>query len=157
MKKLYAALATAALSFVAAPALTTSAEAHQRGDVCRYQSIDRNGNVRTSSDYCHHLPSKYRQAVRPGFTLYFDFADGFYLDRQPRRVRGNRQDLVCLVTFFKRSQVAGGADANVQRAEVLPRRQAERLDGPNDRQRIFDYGSNRQTRQTCRYLDRLNR
>ena len=157
MNKLYTAVAAAVLAIGAAPAMTTTAEAHQRGDVCRYQSIDRNGNVRTSTDYCHHLPSQYRQAPRTGFTLYFDFADGFYVDRQPRRVRGDRQEQVCLVTFFKRSQVAGGADANVQRAQILPRRQAERLDGPNDRQRIFDYGSDRKTRQTCRYLDRLNR
>jgi hypothetical protein len=33
---------------------------------------------------------------------------------------------------------------------------AQRMDGPNDRQRVFDYGSNQQTRETCRYLDRLN-
>jgi len=68
----------------------------------------------------------------------------------------NRPELVCLVTFFKRNQVAGGADVNVQRTQTLPRRVAEWRDGPHDRMRIFDYGSNRQTRETCRYLNRIN-
>ena len=50
----------------------------------------------------------------------------------------------------------GYADANVQRARVMSRAEAERRDGPNDRQAIFDYGTNRQTRETCNYLDQLN-
>ena len=66
------------------------------------------------------------------------------------------QNQVCLVTFFKRSQVNAGADVNVQRARLLPNRQAQRMDGPNDRNRIFDYGTNRQTAQTCRYLNNIN-
>ena len=70
--------------------------------------------------------------------------------------QGNRQEQVCLVTFFKRSQVSGGADVNVQRAQILPRRVAAQRDRPNDRKRIFDYGSNRQTRETCRYLNQIN-
>ena len=94
---------------------------------------------------------------RPGFNLYFSPGAGYYFDDQPRVRRiGNRQQQVCLVTFFKRSQVSAGADATVQRAQLLPRRVAERLDRPNDRRRIFVYGNDRKTRQTCRYLDRLN-
>lgn len=69
---------------------------------------------------------------------------------------GDSQELVCLVTFFSRDQVAGGADADVERARVLPRQVAERRDRPNDRRRIFDYGTNQQTRETCRYLNSIN-
>lgn len=92
----------------------------------------------------------------------FGFGNGMfgYNDRYNDRYMGgygrNRGDLVCLVTFFHREDVAAGRDADVQRAEVLPRRVAQRLDRPNDRRAIFDYGSNRQTIRTCRYLDRLN-
>ena len=91
---------------------------------------------------------------RPNVSFSFSFGrgNGFSFGRG----RGDGRDLVCLVTFYKRSQVEAGADVNVQRAQVLPRRQAERMDGPNDRQAIFDYGTNQQTRETCRYLDRLN-
>jgi len=64
--------------------------------------------------------------------------------------------MVCLVTFFKRSQVNAGADVTVRRAQLLPLRAARRLDGPNDRNRIFDYGTNRQNRDTCRYLNNIN-
>ena len=84
----------------------------------------------------------------------YDRNYGWY--QQNRRANYGNQNQVCLVTFFKRSQVDGGADANVQRARLLPRRQAMRFDGPNDRNRIFDYGSNRQTAQTCRYLNNIN-
>lgn len=69
---------------------------------------------------------------------------------------GPREELVCLVTFFERDDVAAGRDADVERARVLPRSEAERRDGPNDRQAIFDYGTDRQTRETCEYLDNLN-
>lgn len=69
---------------------------------------------------------------------------------------GGRGDLVCLVTFFSREDLRAGLDGDVQRAQLLPRRVAERRDGPNDRRAIFDYGSERQTIRTCRYLDRLN-
>ncbi len=96
-----------------------------------------------------------RSTTSPSVSLSFSFGrgNGFSMDSgRP----GNQQELVCLVTFFERSQVAGGADADVQRARVLTRREAERRDGPNDRQAIFDYGTNRQTRETCEYLDRLN-
>lgn len=67
-----------------------------------------------------------------------------------------REELVCLVTFFDAGDVAAGADADVERARVLLRSEAERRDGPNDRQAIFDYGTDRQTRETCEYLDNLN-
>ncbi|MEQ1768997.1 MAG: SH3 domain-containing protein [Devosia sp.] len=73
----------------------------------------------------------------------------------PGGMNGN-QNLVCLVTFFQASQVQAGADADVQSARVMTRAQAERLDRPNDRRAIFDYGSNRQTRDTCEYLNDLN-
>ncbi len=53
------------------------------------------------------------------------------------------------VTFYNRGDVAGGADADVQRAQVMSRAEAERRDRPNDRQAIYDYGTNQQTRQTC--------
>ncbi len=76
--------------------------------------------------------------------------------RANNRWNSRGQNEVCLVTFFKRSQVSGGADVNVQRARVLPERAARRMDRPNDRNRIFDYGTNRQTRQTCRYLNNIN-
>jgi hypothetical protein len=69
---------------------------------------------------------------------------------------GSREELVCLVTFFQPEDVAAGRDADVQRARLLPRSEAERRDGPNDRQAIFDYGTDRQTRETCQYLDNLN-
>jgi uncharacterized protein YraI len=80
------------------------------------------------------------------------FGDGFRM----RDGRRSDRDLVCLVTFYRRGQVEAGADADVRRADLLPAREAERLDRPNDRRRIFDYGSNRENRETCRYLDRLN-
>ena len=69
---------------------------------------------------------------------------------------GPREELVCLVTFFDASQVEAGADANVESARVLPKSVAERLDRPGDRRGIFDYGTDRQTTETCEYLDRLN-
>jgi hypothetical protein len=148
------ALAAIMTAVVSPALLATSAEAHQQGPVCRYQEIDRDGDVRNVSRYCHHLPGQYQQQPQSGLTLYFDLSDGWYFDSRPRR--GYRQEQVCLVTFFKRSQVEAGADKNVQRAVVLPRRVAERRDGPHDRNRIFDYGSNRETRETCRYLNNIN-
>jgi hypothetical protein len=66
------------------------------------------------------------------------------------------EKLVCLVTFFDASQVAAGADANVESARVLPKSVAEAQDRPNDRRGIFDYGSDQQTISTCNYLDQLN-
>lgn len=67
-----------------------------------------------------------------------------------------REELVCLVTFFDEGDVAAGADADVESARVLPRSEAEARDRPNDRRGIFDYGTDRQTRETCEYLDNLN-
>lgn len=66
------------------------------------------------------------------------------------------EEKVCLVTFFKASQVSAGADANVESARVLPRSVAEAMDQPNDRRAIFDYGTDAQTISTCNYLDQLN-
>ena len=66
------------------------------------------------------------------------------------------EEKVCLVTFFNASQVAAGADADVQSAKVLPRSVAEAMDQPNDRRAIFDYGTDAQTISTCNYLDQLN-
>jgi uncharacterized protein YraI len=107
---------------------------------------------------CRYLTPRDGRAsvqVRPNVSFSFSFGrgDGFSIGVPPR---GGQQDLVCLVTFFQRDQVAAGRDVDVQRARVMPRRMAERLDRPNDRQAIFDYGTNRQTRETCEYLDRLN-
>lgn len=96
-----------------------------------------------------------RPAVRPNVSFSFSFGrgNGFSIGRP---VQGGSRDLVCLVTFFDRSQVEAGRDADVQRARVMTRAQAERIDRPNDRNGIFDYGTNQQTRETCNYLDRLN-
>jgi len=69
---------------------------------------------------------------------------------------GGRKNFVCLVTFFRRDQVNAGADADVQRAQILPRRIAQRYVRANGRNRIFVYGSNQKTRETCRYLNGLN-
>ena len=79
-----------------------------------------------------------------------------YLAGLNNQEQGNRQELVCLVTFFSREQVRGGADADVEKARVLPRSVAENMDGPNDRNRIFVYGDNQKTRETCRYLNNLD-
>ena len=101
-----------------------------------------------------------RQAPRqrdanPGISFSFSFGrgNGFSFGTPPS---GSRRDLVCLVTFENRSQVAAGRDADVVRARVMSRSEAERRDRPNDRQGIFDYGTNQQTRETCQYLNRLN-
>jgi hypothetical protein len=88
-----------------------------------------------------------------GFSFSFGRGNGFSIQLPPR---GGRRDLVCLVTFFQRDQVAAGRDRDVQRARVMTRSEAEARDTPNDRQAIFDYGTNRQTRETCQYLDNLN-
>ena len=79
-----------------------------------------------------------------------------YLNNLNNRDQGDTQERVCLVTFFSRDQVNDGADANVERARLLPRSVAERMDGPDDRNRIFVYGSNQKTDETCRYLNGIN-
>lgn len=94
-----------------------------------------------------------RRSPNVTFSFSFGRGDGFSIGTPPR---GSNRDLVCLVTFYNRADVAGGADADVQRAQVMSRAEAERRDGPNDRQAIFDYGTNKQTRETCNYLDNLN-
>ena len=106
-------LATAAVLLLVAPALTTKADAHRHGALCRYLSIDSNGYARPKVTYCHHLPARYqRRPPRPSFSLYFGPGGFYYGDRQFPGA-GQGQNLVCLVTFFDRSQVAAGADANV--------------------------------------------
>lgn len=62
-------------------------------------------------------------------------------------------ELVCLVTFNRRADLKAGRDRDVASAELLWMRDAERYDGPNDRNVIYDYGSDRQTAQTCRRLN----
>jgi hypothetical protein len=69
---------------------------------------------------------------------------------------GTREKLVCYVTFFDASQVAAGADADVESARVLRQSQAQAIDKPNDRSAIFDYGTNQQTIATCNALDQQN-
>ena len=149
-----ASFAAAAMLLVA-PMLTTTADAHKRGPLCRYKAIDSYGHVRTKVTRCHHLPKRYQLRPRPGFYLYFG-PGGYYFGNGSQSNGGQGQELACLVTFFDRSQVSAGADANVERAQVLPRFVAEQRDGPNDRNRVFSYGSNQKTRDTCRYLDDLN-
>ncbi len=94
-----------------------------------------------------------RSAPNISFSFSFGRGNGFSIGTP---TRGSTRDLVCLVTFNNRGDVAGGADSDVQRAQVMSRAEAERRDRPNDRQAIFDYGTNSQTRNTCNYLDRLN-
>ena len=149
-------LASATLLLLAVPSLSTTADAHKRGALCRYLAEDSNGHVRPKVTSCHHLPSRYqRPPPQPSFTLYFGNGRFYYGDRiQPGA--GPGQDSVCLVTFFDRSQVSAGADANVEQAHLLPRSAAERRVASNDRNRIFEYGSAQKTRDTCRNLAGLN-
>jgi hypothetical protein len=102
-------------------------------------------------DYGNDRPV--RSSPNISFSFSFGRGNGFSIGTPPR---GSNRDLVCLVTFNNRGDVAGGADADVQRAQVMSRAEAERRDRPNDRQAIFDYGTNQQTRETCNYLNRLN-
>ena len=97
-----------------------------------------------------------RVVVRRAPSVSFSFSFGRGNGYSTGGPRGGQQDLVCLVRFQSPDQVAGGADADVQSAQVVTRSQAERIDGPNDRFGILDYGTNQQTRETCRYLDNLN-
>lgn len=110
---------------------------------CRYLTEGRGGNI----------------TVRPAPGLSFSFSfgrgDGFSV-RPPRDRDGSSRDPVCLVTFFRASQVEGGADADVQRARVLPRAQAEALAARDSRSAVFEYGTPQQTRETCDYLDNVN-
>ena len=94
-----------------------------------------------------------RSSPSVSFSFSFGRGNGFSMGGPPR---GSNRDLVCLVTFENAGQVAGGADADVVRAQVMSRSQAERIDRPNDRRGIFDYGTNQQTRSTCEYLNNLN-
>ena len=157
MRKMIIALVAMGAAVLTSPFLVSAASAHPVGEKCYYQRIDDEGVVRNRWDRCHHIPTRFRDRPHAGFSLFFGLGDGWYYDNRPRNY-GNAygQDQVCLVTFFKRSQVAAGADVNVQRARVMTNRQAQRIDGPNDRHRIFDYGTNRKTRQTCRYLNNIN-
>ena len=149
-------LATVIALTLGAASLTTTADAHKRGPVCRYLTVDSNGYARPKLTYCHHLPVRFRRAPpRPSFTLYFG-SGGFYYGDRISQGGGQGQNLVCLVTFFDRSQVAAGADANVEQARLLPRPAAEARVAANNRNRIFEYGSAQKTRSTCNYLDGLN-
>jgi hypothetical protein len=94
-----------------------------------------------------------RRSPNVTFSFSFGRGNGFSMGGPPR---GSNRDLVCLVTFENRSQVAGGADADVVSARTMSRSQAEAIDRPNDRRAIYDYGTNSQTRDTCDYLDDLN-
>ncbi len=153
--KLISIAATVAVLFTS-PFLNTSAEAHRRGSLCRYQAVDSFGHIRKRVTYCHHLPSRFQKRAQLGFTLFFGPGGFYFGDRYRQGNGGGGEQLVCLVTFFERGQVSGGADADVEQARTLPRSEAERRDRPNDRNRIFTYGNNKKTRQTCNYLDQLN-
>jgi hypothetical protein len=83
-------------------------------------------------------------------TVRFGFADRFM------RPSGRPNELVCLVTFMRADDVDASRDADVQRAQILPRQVAGLYDRANDRRAIFDYGTNRETVRTCRSLDRRN-
>lgn len=156
MKKSSLIMAAATAALFSAPLFASTASAHAVGERCYYQRVDEDGFVRSTSQRCHHIPSRFRHGGHSGFSLFFDLGGGgWYYDHAPRRW-AHGQNLVCLVTFFRRSDVAGGADVNVQRARLMSRAAANRIDGPNDRHRIFDYGTNQQTRRTCRYLNNIN-
>jgi hypothetical protein len=150
-----AGVVAAALISLATPLMSTTVEAHPRGPLCQFQSVDSNGYVRNRVKYCHHLPPQFRQRPQPGFTLYFG-SGGFYFGDRSGQRNGRGRDSVCLVTFFDRNQVSGGADADVERAQLLPRQVAERRVRQSDRSRIFEYGSSQKTRETCHYLANLN-
>lgn len=99
---------------------------------------------------CTGLVDRVQRIYRSGngsFTLSFNFGT---IPTAPK------EELVCLVTFFERGQVAAGADADVESAQILPRSVAQSRNGPNDRREVFDYGTDQQTINTCSYLDRLN-
>lgn len=153
LSKLIGIAATAATLF-SLPLLSTSAEAHRNGPLCRYNAVDSQGYLKSKLTRCHHLPKRFQRRPQLGFTLYFG-PNGFYFSDRRRRDNYNEQQ-VCFVTFFERGQVSGGADADVEQARLLPRSVAERRDRPNDRNRIFTYGSRQKTRQTCDYLDNLD-
>jgi hypothetical protein len=107
-----------------------------------------------SNEFADDYPSSRRMRPNISFSIIIGGGGGFR--GGDGGGGGQREELVCLVTFFERDDVAAGRDADVERARVLPRSEAERRDGPNDRQAIFDYGTDRQTRETCEYLDNLN-
>lgn len=87
------------------------------------------------------------------FDFYLNF-DGDYLPPTPPAPP--REKIVCLVTFFDASDVAAGNDDDVESAELMRQSEAEAIDRPRDRRAIFDYGSDRETRQTCEYLNSIN-
>lgn len=107
----------------------------------------------SNADYYSDDEPTVRSSPRISFSFSFGRGNGFSIGNPPR---GNSRDLVCLVTFENRGQVAGGADADVVSAQVMTRARAEAIDRPNDRRAIYDYGTNQQTRDTCRYLNNLN-
>lgn len=102
--------------------------------------------IDTCSGFVDHV-----QRVRRLYDGSFDFYLDFEGDYPPPR-----EEVVCLVTFFDESDVARGADEDVESAEVMGTIEAESLDRPYDRRAIFDYGSDRETRQTCDYLNSIN-
>lgn len=97
----------------------------------------------------------YNQQIAPDY-VYTENHGWYRPDVQSAYYPGGRQNLVCLVTFFRPDQVAGGADADVQHAQILPRRIAQRYVTHSARNRIFTYGNTQQTRATCRYLNGLH-
>ena len=158
-----AAQATASVNVRSGPSTSYSAvDVLSRGETVAVRECRSNGwcyithpgpDGWVSGRYLADDPIVRRPSPSVSFSFSFGRGDGFSVGRP---VQGGSRDLVCLVTFFNPDQVAAGRDADVQRARVLPRAEAERRDEPNDRQGIFDYGTNEQTRDTCRYLDGLN-
>jgi hypothetical protein len=101
-------------------------------------------------DTCSGFVDNVRRIRRDGdgsFEFYLNF-DG---DNLPPR-----EDLVCLVTYFDESDVARGDEDDVESAELMRRSEAEDIDRPRDRRDIFDYGSDRENRQSCEYLNSIN-
>ena len=107
----------------------------------------------SNEDYDDYLGGR---RVRPDVSFSIIIGGGGFGGGGGGAGGGPREELVCLATFFSADDVEAGADADVESARVLPRSEAEARDRPNDRRGVFDYGTDRQTIETCDYLDDLN-
>jgi hypothetical protein len=68
---------------------------------------------------------------------------------QGKRDAAPGQDRVCLITFKNQAAVEGGANVDVVRAKILPRKAAEAQEGGEAK--IFTYGA--ETAATCECLN----
>jgi hypothetical protein len=101
-------------------------------------------------DTCSGFVDQVQRVRRLGdgsFNFSFDFGDV-----EPPQ----RDELVCLVTYYDISDVARGDEEDIESAELMTRSEAEDIDRPRDRRAIFEYDSNREARETCDYLNSIN-